>query len=229
MLEFIDSRLDVRGVGSQLVGPGQPPDLHLEEVPGRQAVGEQQVRLERVRVDSLAPALADLHVLAQSSDDLEDVLRVLPLVPHRLLHRLHEGLLAGEAIEVGVRVSIADEVERLPAREPLVTGPEIDRCVVPTLRVEVAAVDVHRDAADLVDHLPEALEVDSDQVVDRQAGHGPDGFQCPLGAAIGVRRVDAIDGGAAVRAANLDDQVTGEGEQRERVPIRISSKEHQRV
>jgi cytochrome c-type biogenesis protein CcmH/NrfG len=66
-------------------------------------------------------------------------------------------------------VPVAHEVEGLPALEPLIAGPEVDRRVVAALRVEVAAVDVEPDTAELVDALAEAVEVDADQEMDRKA------------------------------------------------------------
>ena len=88
-------------------------------------------------------------------------------MPHELLHRLHELLLAAEPEQVGVRVPVAHEVEGLPALQALVARPEVDGGVVAALEIDVAAVDVEPDAAELVDAFPEAFEVDGDQEVDR--------------------------------------------------------------
>ena len=73
-----------------------------------------------------------------------------------ILERADEQLLAGVAVEVAVGVAEADEVERLVAAELLVAGLQVDRRVAarPAVGVEVAAVDVHPDAAELVDELP---------------------------------------------------------------------------
>ena len=87
-----------------------------------------------------------------------------------LAERAHELLLARDAVEVGVGVPEADEVERLLAVQPLVARLQVDVRVVGRDRADVlvvvAAVDVHPDAAELVHDLLEAVEVDGDQVVD---------------------------------------------------------------
>ena len=101
-----------------------------------------------------------------------------------LLERPHEHLLARVAVEVRVRVPEADEVERLLAVQLLVAGLQVDRGVALApgrVVVEVAAVDVHPDAADLGDDLLEAAEVDRDQVVDRDARERLDRLERALG------------------------------------------------
>ena len=88
-----------------------------------------------------------------------------------LLERLDERLLAGDAVEVRVRVAKAGVVERCAAVSfwypgwRLIVGVLIAARVV----VEVALVDVDVDPADLVHDLLEAAEVDGDDVVDRRA------------------------------------------------------------
>ena len=86
------------------------------------------------------------------------------VVRELLLQRAHELLLAREPVVVVVGVPEADELERLLAGQPLVARLEVDVRVVRRRRagvdVVVAAVDVHPDAADLVDDLLEAVEVD---------------------------------------------------------------------
>ena len=217
--ELLHRRVDVRLVGVQLVRPRQTTDLHLEEVPRGKPVGEEGVR-DQLPTRDLALLLPDLNVVPHHLEDLGDGLRVGPAVVDGLLHGLHEQLLAGEAIEVGVGVPVAHVIERLPADELLVTGPEVDRRVDAAVGVVVAAVDVHPDAAELVDDLTEALEVDRDQVVDRQAGERADGLERARRAAVGVRLVDAADVAAPVRAASVDDEVAREREQRKRVQVR---------
>ena len=66
-------------------------------------------------------------------------------------------------------MAVANVVERLPPRELLVAGKEVDLRVAkrPATVVEVATVDVDPGAVELVDDLAEAAEVDRDQVVDR--------------------------------------------------------------
>ena len=109
-----------------------------------------------------------------------------------LAERADELLLAGDAVEIRVGMAVADEVERLPARELLVAGHQVDvrEVVVDRARVlvVVAPVDVHPDAPELVDDLLEPVEVDRDQVVDRQVGQLLDGQQRARGARSASRR-----------------------------------------
>ena len=126
---------------------------------------------------------------------------------------------------------VADEVERLVAAELLVAGEEVDRGVaeVAAAVVEVAPVDVHPDAAEGVDELAEAAEVDGDQVVDRQAGELADGLERPLRAA---RRVGVVDPRTERRPAgtvDLNEEVAREREQRDRLRLGVGADEHDRV
>ena len=75
-----------------------------------------------------------------------------------ILERADEALLPGIAIEVAVGVPEAHEVERLRAVELLISGLQVDRGVPggAAVAVVVAAVDVHPQAAELVDDLREA-------------------------------------------------------------------------
>jgi hypothetical protein len=70
-------------------------------------------------------------------------------------------------------MAVPHELERRAAAEPLIARLEVDvrevRRGAPDIPVVVAAVDVHPDTAELVDDLLEAVEVDLDQVVDRQS------------------------------------------------------------
>src|SRR5581483_4066240 len=131
---------------------------------------EARVAEHRRARDAAAAAGRDLHVLRDGADDprrLQEAEVVLELV----LDRLDELLLPLDAVEVRVRVPVANVVERAAAREPLVPGLEVDLRVAAVagaaLVVVVAAVDVDPDAAELVHDLLEAAEVDGDQVVDR--------------------------------------------------------------
>ena len=91
-----------------------------------------------------------------------------------LLDLADEVLLAGDAHEVGVGVAVAHVVERRLAAQLLVAGLDVDVAYCgggqPGILVVVAAVDVDVDAADRVDDAAEALEVDVDDVVDRDPG-----------------------------------------------------------
>jgi hypothetical protein len=226
--EFLHRRLDVRRIGVQLVHPCDPADLDLDEVPGREPVGEERVVDERLARD-LTVLLADLDVVPHHLEQLRNGLRVLPVVVDRLLDRLHEQLLAREAEEIRVGVPVADEVEGLPALELLVARPEVDRRVDAAGRVVVPAVDVHPDAAELVHDVAEALEVDRDQVVDREVRERAHGFERAGRPTERVRLVDPARVCATVRAAAVDDQVAREREQRDRVRGRVGSEEHDRV
>src|SRR5205807_2666901 len=98
------------------------------------------------------------------------------------------------AVQVAVRVAEAHEVEGGTTRQLLVTRLEVDgRVPVRTAPVvEVAAVDVHPDAAEGVDDLLEPVEVDRDQVVDREAGQLLDREQTADSAAEVVGGVDLV-------------------------------------
>jgi hypothetical protein len=126
-------------------------------------------------------------------------------------------------------VPVTHVVERLPAPQPLVSRPEVDLGVLPAARVVVPTVDVDPDAAEAVDDLAKALEVDRDDVVDGQVRQRANGFERALRPAVRVRRVDPVDGAAAVRAAHLDDQVARERERRHRLGLRVGAEEHDRV
>jgi hypothetical protein len=128
-------------------------------------------------------------------------------------------------------VPVADEVERLVAAELLVAGMEVDRGVaeVTAAVVEVPPVDVHPDAADRVDELAEAAEVDGDQVVDREPRQLPDRLERALRAALGVRAVDAGVEARRPGADDLDVEVAREREQRDRLRLGVGAHEHDGV
>ena len=119
-----------------------------------------------------------------------------------LLQRLDELLLAGDPVVVVVGVAVADELERLGAAQQLVARLDVDVGVVlrgaAVVDVVVAAVDVEPDPAELVDDLLEAVEVDRDQVVDREARQVLDGVDGAGRAAVGVGGVDPVDAEACV-------------------------------
>ena len=148
--------------------PFEPFQPRLEDVTRRQRVGESRVLRHRPRADVPAAPLTRLDVARDDLDHLgQPQQREARL--DLLLERAHELLLARVSVEVRVRVPVADEVERAQAGQPLVARLEIDRGVArrAAVVVEVAAVDVHPDAPELVHELPEAAEVDRDDVVDR--------------------------------------------------------------
>ncbi len=143
-------------------------DLVLEQVAARQPVGEERVVVDLLALQ-LASSLGDFDVPGDRVHEARHAERRevrADLFPERA----HEFLLARDAVEVGVGVPVADEVECLLPVETLVTGLQVDvREVVVRgagVSVVVAAVDVHPDAAELVDDLLETVEIDRDQVVD---------------------------------------------------------------
>ena len=104
-------------------------------------------------------------------EDVEQLVAVVDqLLGRQLLARLaQEVLLARRAHEVVVEVAEADVLERVVAAQPLVAGLDVDLRGPRLGRDVVAAVDVDVDAADRVDGVGEAGEVDVDDVVDRRA------------------------------------------------------------
>src|SRR5581483_10367427 len=148
--------------------------------------------------------------LLDGAEDARDVLN-LEAGGEAILERLQEELLAREAVQVGVGMAEADEVERLLAVQLLIAGLEIDRRVAARAAdgVEVAVVDVDVDAVHLVDEQLEAVEVDGDEVVDRDVRQVLDGVERPALAAGRPGAVDPIrgEGDIAAVAVDRDDQV----------------------
>jgi hypothetical protein len=200
----------------------------LEEAAGRQLVDEPGVGSQGAEVESLLSG--DLNAVDDDVDDPGE-LRDREVRVHRLLERLDELLLAGDAMEVGVRVAIAGEVERGAAAELLVPGLQVDPGVLAAGRVVVALIDVDVDPADLGHDLLEAVEVDGDDVIDRQPGERPDGLGRAARAAERERRVDPVAPrrrmGAATRM--IDDEVSREREERDRVLVRVGADKHHGV
>src|SRR5438105_12425387 len=135
-----------------------------------------------------------------------------------------EALLARRADDVIVVVAVTDIVQPVGAAQPLVTGGDVDLRVAPTL-VVVVAVDVDVNAAELVDDLAEAAEVDVDDVVDPQAGELLDRAQRQLHAAVGVGLVQLGD--AVARDLHLE--VTRERQQRGGLLGGVEADKHHRV
>ena len=205
---------------------------------GRQRLGEERVGDDLVALQRVA-ALADLDVVRDRADEARQR-GEREVVRHLILERAHELLLAREAVEVGVGVAEAHEVERLLARQPLIARLQVDVGVVVVVRagvlVVVAPVDVHPDTVQLVDHLLEAVEVDGDQVVDRQRGEVLDRQHGALRPAARVGRVDAVGGdhvadGVRLGRAAVDRhvEVAREGEERDGLRLRVGADEHQGV
>ena len=82
---------------------------------------------------------------------------------------------------------------------------------------------------DAVDDLPEAAEVDRDEVVHREPRQRADRLQRPRRAAFGVRLVDPAPVGRLAGARDVDDQVAREREQRDRLGVRVGTHEHDGV
>ena len=151
----------------------------------------------------------------------------------QLLARLaQELLLARRAHQVVVVVAVADVLERVVAAHPLVAGRDVDLRVLlggaqPDVRVVVVVVDVHVHAADRVDGVGEAREVDVDDVVDVvDAGELLDDLQGQLRPAVGVGGVELVDPVAGdvhlqvARDRQHRDLVGGDAEQDRRVRAR---------
>jgi len=114
--------------------------------------------------------------------------------------RPHELLLAADAAEVGVDVPGPHEGQRLHPVHLVAAGGHV-QVGVAVVQAAAAAV-AEGDAAEGVDHLQEAGEVDLGVVVDGQPGRLPNGPDQEAGAAEGEGGVDlggaAVDGGPQV-------------------------------
>jgi hypothetical protein len=232
MRELLHGLLDVL-LGHEEVEAGRlfdPFELRLEEMPGRKTVGEEGVAEHGLAVQLRVAADADLDVLGDRLDHPRQVERP-GAGTDLILERAQEELLARNAVQVGVGVAIAHEVERLVAAELLVAGEEVDRGVaeVAAAVVEVPPVDVDPDAAEGVDELVEAAEVDRDQIVDRHACQLPDGLERPLRAAFREGAVDAGAESRLPRAVDLDVEIAREGEERHGLRVWVGPDEHDRV
>ena len=73
------------------------------------------------------------------------------------------------------------------------------------------------------------MEVDGDDVVDRDAGQLLDGLERALRAAVAVGRVDLAGAVRAVLAPDRDGEVAREREHRDRLRVRVDAHEHDRV
>ncbi len=194
-------------------------------------ITETRVRLNLADGRRTAAGAHDLEAPLHRPDDLRDV-EDREAAREPILQRLDEELLARDAVEIRVGVAVAHEVERLLAVELLVAGLEVDRreAARPALCIEVAAIDVGVDAAELVHEELEAVEVDGDQVVDGEAGQLLDRVECSARPADRPRGVDAIRRRRRRRiAVDGNDEVTREREQRQRLQLRVGPHEHDRV
>ena len=218
---------DVARVRGQIRIARQVRDLRLAEV---RAAHELGVALEQADGQVLAAGQPDADVVADGADEARDLLD-REGVRELLLHRLHEELLAGDPVDVGVGVPVADEAERRTARQPLIARLDVDLRVAvrAALVVEVAAIDVDPDAAEDVHDLLEAAEVDRDQVVDRQVRERLDGGEAAERAAPRVGGVDLVRVRRDARAVDLGFQIAWKGELCDGPGRRIGSQQHHRV
>ncbi len=141
----------------------------------------------------LIESMSEVVWLGDRLDELEDLGPVLAPAAGLALHLLEEELLALHAREVArLVVAEAHEVERLLAVHELVAGLEVDGLPARPWRVVVAVVDGDVDAAEDVDDVPEAGEVDLDVVVDRQAGERGERLHRAGRPAVGVGGVHLV-------------------------------------
>ncbi len=236
VLERVDGRLDRLGRRDQLCAVGAVRlelvlvDRVAEEVAGLKVVGEPRVRLDLPHARRAAACAPDLDAVLHRADDRGD-LKEREAGREAVLQRLDEDLLARGAVDVRVRMAIADVVERLLAVEHLVPGMEVDRCRPGVRSDVVAAVDLDIHAVQLVHEQLEPVEVDGDDVVDRQAGQVADGVERAFRAARRPGRVDPVGRARHVGAVAVDrdDEVARERQHRERVVRRVGADEHDGV
>ncbi len=231
--------LDVRRLCAdlrvQVAAVGEVRDRDAEQPAAAQVIRQTRIREDLVEARCAARAAArHLDVVLQRADHARDA-RDRDARRHAVLERFEEELLAREPVDVGVGVPEADEVERLLPVEALVARLEVDRRVAArsTLGVDVAMVDLHVDAVELVHEQLEAVEVDRDQVVHREPGQLLDGLERPVRRAVPARRPRGVDPVGLERrdrvAVDRHLQVAREREERQRVRRRIRAHEHDRV
>ncbi len=162
--------------------------------------------------------------------------RVREALRHGLGDRsAHEHLLPRDAPEVGggiglplailvqvLEVAGANELPRLLAVEHLALG---CRHVQTGVAVANGSVEPHRHAADGIDELLEALEVDLDVVVDRDVEVVLDGVDQRLHAV----RMGGVDALRLAGAGDRDVQVAREGEHVGLLLLRVDPQHHDRV
>ena len=209
-------------------------DRHAEQMASAEVIGKPGVREDLRQAWSAAAAARHHDVVLQRADHARKA-REREARRHPVLERLEEELLPGDAVDVGVGVPEADEVERLLAVELLVPRLEVDLGVAvrPADSVEVPVVDLHINPVQLVHEQLEAVEVDRDQVVDRQAGQLLHGLERPVGRALRARRPGRVDPVGLERgdgvAIDRHLKVARERQQRQRVVRRIRADQHDRV
>ncbi len=142
-------------------------------------------------------------------------------------HLAQKDLLAHDAGEVAVLVvAEAHPVERLRAVQALVAGIDVDRRVARDGGVVVvAAVDHEVRAAELVDDLLEAVEVDVDEVVDGHAQQALGDLEREPGAAERVGGVDLV----RTVAGDRDQQVARHREHGDAARLGVEPHEQHRV
>ena len=155
------------------------------------------------------------------------------LRPLRVAHLAQEVLLARGADEVVVAVAVADVGQRVGAAELLVARVDVDHRVAAgaALVVEVVAVDVGVDAADVVDRAPEAAEVDRDHVVDRErlAVDLEQVLDRADRAALAGGLVRGVDLDLVADARDVDEQVARDRHHRDDLLVRVEPDEDHRV
>ncbi len=119
----------------------------------------------------------------------------------------------------------AHVLERVVPAHPLVAGLDVDLRGPRFGRDVIAAVDVDIDAADRVHRVGEAGEVDVDDVVDLEPGELLDHLEGLVRTALGVGDVELVD----ADPGDVDLQVTGDGEQRDRMLVGVDAEQDRGV
>ena len=175
------------------------------------------------RLDLLERVQVGLGLAGDGLDELEDLGPVVAPPAGLALHLLEEQLLALHAAEIEeLVVPEAHVVERLLAAHELVAGLQVDGLVVRARRDEVLVVDGQVDAAEDVDHVPEAGEVDLDPAVDGQAGDLLEGLDDERRPAVGVGLVHLVE----TDAGDVDLEVARQREHGDALRLRVEAHEH---
>ncbi len=226
-------RVELVGAADVHARDGGIADVVLNQMAGGEKGGEERVAKYRC-VAETGLACGDPDVSCDRRDDLGQLHRV-EVLGDLVLEGTEELLLACLAVEVGIGVAEADELECAAAAQELVAGLEVDVGVVGRRRADVLvvvrAIDVQPDAAEIVDDLLEPVETDRDQVIDLEPGEPLDRVERSGCAAIGERVVDPSrrERHGVARAVDGDLKVAWEREQRDRVRARIGADEQDRV
>ena len=179
------------------------------------------------------------------ADDFRDVFDLSEQVfgGDLLAQCAQEVLLARDAHEVRIAVAVAHVAERVVVTELLIARLQVDFRVVFAafaVDVQVAVVDVHVHAAERVDDLDEAREVDVDDPVDHEAredffldrfrGEFHRAFDAAQLRAVGVRGVDLfLRVVLAFAAFDVDQQVARNRHHRGLALVGVEAHEQDRV